>query len=215
MLLHWSQTTQSIVCLLHHSILLLVSFYVLCRDRAFKRDLIKQTTSVVNCISIIKSRNAQISYLNTLIIQSFTGITFPTPRQIIASCHPIRVKEKKLRKINVMLLLWSWNFSPTSSRLSIAIFDLFPCLFSCNWVISFLRLHLAMFIWTRQNTPIKSNMSGGLIRFVYYTVYVMFVDRFYANCLTSTRIWKCLCTDCIYGCRLDVGKKQIYLLLRR
>ena len=93
-LLHWSQTIQSIVCLLHHSILLLVSFHVLCRDRALKRDLIKQTTSVVNCISIIKSRNAQNSYLNTLIIQSFTGISFPTPRQIIASCHPIQVKKK-------------------------------------------------------------------------------------------------------------------------
>lgn len=58
-------------------------------------------------------------------------------------------------------------------------------------------------------------MSGSLIRFVYHTVYVMFVDRFYANCLTFTRICKCLCTDCIYGCRLDVGKKQINLLLRR
>lgn len=63
MLLHWSQTIQSIVCLLHHSILLLVSFHVLCRDSAFKRDLIKQTTSVVNCISIIKSRNERSKFV--------------------------------------------------------------------------------------------------------------------------------------------------------
>ena len=101
MLLHWSRTTQSIVFLLHHSILPLVSIHVLCWDRAFKCDLIKRTTSVVNCISIIKSRNTQNSYLNTLIIQSFTSITFPTPGQIIASCHPLRVKEKKLRKLTL------------------------------------------------------------------------------------------------------------------
>ena len=167
MLLHWSRTTQSIVFLLHHSILPLVSFHVLCWDRAFKRDLIKRTTSVVNCISIIKSRNTQNSYLNTLIIQSFTSITFPTPGQIIASCHPIRVKEKKLRKLTLCCFIGLEILAQPHHvcRLRYLIYFLVHFLV----ILSFLHLHLAMFIWTRQNTPIKSNMSGGLIRFVYYT----------------------------------------------